>query len=182
MWLMCSYTLVSCTGPVEVTVKHETLDQSWLNGSEVRKWHNTFLCLSAAWLFWTIGFIYFKHSFLYVWNSLLTDQLRLRLQNKRWTRTMGCFLCLWITRSFLFEDKAEKSLQLGPILQPSACLRIKTWSRRSYLCLWMRALKAIPSLQLVEKLWMLTLGYLERKRNVSGDVTEHWLCVLLGQI
>lgn len=30
------------------------------------------------------------------------------------------------------------------------------WS--CYLCLWMRALKAIPSRQLVLKLWMLTLG------------------------
>lgn len=32
------------------------------------------------------------------------------------------------------------------------------WKQFIYLCLWIRALKAMPSLQLVVKLWMLTFG------------------------
>ena len=42
----------------------------------------------------------------------------------------------------------------------------------------MRALKVIPSLQLVVKLWMLTFGYLDRKRKsqlvrLSCTTTAH---------
>lgn len=35
----------------------------------------------------------------------------------------------------------------------------------TYLCLWISALNAIPSLQLVVKLWILTLGYLQNKNQ-----------------
>lgn len=45
------------------------------------------------------------------------------------------------------------------------------FSLSSYLCLWMRALKAIPSLQLVVKLWMLTFGYLEEEITARQMLT-----------
>ena len=38
-----------------------------------------------------------------------------------------------------------------------------------HLCLWMRALKAMPSLQLVLKLWMLTFGYLPEQNRVEEN-------------
>lgn len=40
-----------------------------------------------------------------------------------------------------------------------------------YLCLWMRALNAIPSLQLVVKLWMLTLEYLNSRRRSGRSLS-----------
>lgn len=52
-----------------------------------------------------------------------------------------------------------------------------------YLCLWISALNAIPSLQLVVKLWILTLGYLQNKNKVSAINTAPpgQLCTLWQQ-
>lgn len=52
-----------------------------------------------------------------------------------------------------------------------------------YLCLWISALNAIPSLQLVVKLWILTLGYLQNKNKETAISTAPpvQLCTLWHQ-
>lgn len=56
-------------------------------------------------------------------------------------------------------------------------------SSHTYLCLWISALNAIPSLQLVVKLWILTLGYLQNKNKESAINTASpvQLCTLWCQ-
>ena len=96
-------------------------------------------------------------------------------------------VCVCLDVCTLYEPSTSSSLWM-----PRCCsARLKAFCRlwwaldffslsksiRSGLCLWRMALKAMPSLQLVLKLWMFTLGYLEnRYKNI------HWVYKTLRKL